>query len=61
MKAQITVTMDNAAFEHERGEELARILRGIASDIDGASLNPGESIQLRDINGNTVGQFTVTN
>ena len=61
MKATITVNMDNAAFEPDNGQELARILRRLAGWIEGVRrVSPDESQGLRDVNGNTVGQFTIT-
>lgn len=55
MKAKIEIVMDNAAFNDEPATELARILRELAEEIE----NGQGSCQLRDINGNAVGTFTV--
>lgn len=60
MTAKIEIQMDSAAFTHEPGEELARILRKLADNLDGADITPADSNKLRDVNGNTVGTFTVT-
>ncbi len=57
MKAHITVTMENAAFEDAPASELARILRELANKIE---RNGPDACKLRDINGNTVGKFVVT-
>ncbi len=54
MKATITVKMDNAAFSDEPMLELARILRELASELAQVGPYPFD-LQLRDINGNTVG------
>ncbi len=60
MKAQITIAMDNSAFE-DMGIELARILRNIANEVE----NKGEESlaysgwNLRDVNGNTVGHIKI--
>ena len=58
MKATIKIEMDNAAFSDEPGYELSRILRELARDVecDGFSTR----LNLRDLNGNVVGRFTVT-
>lgn len=56
MKATITIQMDNAAFADEPATELARILRNLAERIEEGSTES----RLRDINGNHVGQFTIT-
>lgn len=57
MKAVITVAMDNAAFEAEKGgRELVRILRKLADRIESTGeLEHG----LMDINGNRVGELTI--
>lgn len=56
---RISINTENAAFDgEESGAELARILRGYASVIDGATVTPDrwEDIDiLRDVNGNKVG------
>jgi hypothetical protein len=62
MKATITISMDNAAFADDAaGEEVARILRNLADKIGGEGVHQiaGANITLRDVNGNTVGKFTV--
>ncbi len=53
MKATIQINMTNAAFEDTR--EVSRILRVLADNVDGRDLLPGETITLRDVNGNPVG------
>ena len=58
MKIQITIETDNAAFEEDPGE-LGRILGTVAAKAEG--LEPGESVNLRDINGNTVGTVRLEN
>lgn len=56
MKAKIAIAMDSAAFANSYYAELARILRELADKIDGQ----GEyHCILRDINGNSVGTFSV--
>ena len=51
------INCDNEAFDGANGSEIARILRKLADKIDGTDV--AESIMLQDINGNTVGAFTV--
>lgn len=59
MRAEIKVEMAGAAFDCP-GDELARILRGVAAWNDGNDLRENPDLILRDINGNTVGTFRVT-
>jgi hypothetical protein len=47
---------DNAAFEEDPKWEISRILREIAARID-ADEDFRKGRDIRDINGNTVGQF----
>jgi hypothetical protein len=56
MKAKITVEMDNAAFEDSPAGELARILRDLSDKIEEGE----DSVRLRDLNGNVVGQFAIS-
>jgi len=65
MKATFTIAMDNSAFlndeERNDGRELARILRAQADVIDGVyDLGTGDYVTLRDVNGNVVGLFVIT-
>lgn len=39
------------------GEEVARILKELAERIRREGIAPGEGINLRDVNGNKVGEF----
>jgi len=55
----LAIETDNAAFAEESGTEVARMLRALADRLDGRDLLPGEAGNLLDINGNTVGHFTV--
>ena len=66
MKLKLTIKMDNAAFEADgqtrrfrNGSELARILRDLASQMSDCTLESGETFNLRDVNGNTVGKAEV--
>lgn len=52
----LSLEMDNAAFDDDAALELARILRELADRIEQDGLDSGEPIRLRDVNGNTVGQ-----
>lgn len=52
---RVLINIDNAAFEDGRDAELARILREVADKLDdGVSAG-----NVRDYNGNTVGDFGV--
>lgn len=58
MRVNISIDLDNAAFEPTPGEEVARIL----SLVGDRALLTGEveDQKLLDLNGNTVGQVLVT-
>ena len=55
MRAEITINMDNAAFDDDG--ELARILRRLADDL--GTQKRALIMNLRDINGNRVGTFEI--
>jgi hypothetical protein len=59
MKMEITIDMDNAAFEHANGYEVARILTKLAHSIEGSHMTVGDKTRLLDINGNRVGDAQV--
>ena len=61
MKIVIEIRMNNSAFENENGNELARILNGLASRVDEKTLQEGDGKLLFDINGNRVGHWEVIN
>jgi hypothetical protein len=54
MTFKLTIEMDNAAFNPEPAEELARILNQLAEKIRETGDVP-TFLALRDINGNSVG------
>lgn len=56
MKSTIEINCDNAAFSDCAGDEIARILRELADEIELDS--EPDSCILRDVNGNRVGKFT---
>lgn len=59
MRLNVQITMDNAAFgetDHERCEEAARILAQAARKIRELGVTKNQ-VSLKDINGNTVGEF----
>lgn len=64
MKFKLEITMDNAAFvdsdETPTGFELARILRKIAGDVNGAYIETTYGTAVQDLNGTTVGKYTIT-
>ena len=59
MTFTLTVEIDNAAFED--GDELVRILRRVALQVEGEGSRFGSPVvcPVRDINGNTVGEWKV--
>ena len=68
MKLVLSINMDNAAFKDCAGTEAARILRAVATRIEGVPLERasqaarwanGGSYSLMDINGNKIGKVKV--
>ena len=55
MRIDIGIQCDNAAFEKNPAEEVARILRELANRLNEGI---GYCYQLRDLNGNNVGSAT---
>lgn len=51
----LSITTDNAAFEDDPGPEVARLLRDAAERVE-AGVSAGV---LRDVNGNTVGEWSL--
>lgn len=47
------IDTDNAAFEDDRGAEIARILREAAGHVESGTMQR----RCHDINGNTVGRY----
>lgn len=58
MNMCLGIACDNAAFDPDLGGELGRILDGLASKLRNSDPVAGQSIVLRDSNGNTVGHAT---
>ncbi len=63
-KLEITLDLDNAAFEYlpdNESDEVSRILAVIASRVEEARYSYGKVwLVARDINGNSVGKFRVS-
>ncbi|MEE9149943.1 MAG: hypothetical protein V3U27_21405 [Candidatus Tectomicrobia bacterium] len=62
-KLTIALELDSAAFDPEPGPEVARILGYLADTFrDTLVVTPRgpEPLAVRDINGNTIGQVTIT-
>jgi len=61
MKFTLTINCDNAAFEYCPSVEVASILKHVSERV---YMNPnfsaGHSQPIRDLNGNTVGSFDIT-
>ena len=60
MKLKIEITMDNAAFENDTGDEVARILSKLAARLADGPLDNEFKIGLLDYNGNRVGEVKVS-
>ena len=54
---KIKINSENAAFDQE-GQEVARILRGLADKLEHLDKLQESQLPLRDLNGNTVGYYT---
>jgi hypothetical protein len=52
---QVTILADNAAFDDDPSEEIHRILKELANNVNLLALRQEESFTLKDINGNTCG------
>ena len=59
MVISIHIYTDNAAFEPEPDNEVARILHKLSTQVVQGILKPGASFNLMDINGNVVGSCVV--
>jgi hypothetical protein len=60
---QLTIDCDNAAFEDCAGEEIARILHTVAKRVehnDASVIRERSPISLYDLNGNLVGEASLT-
>lgn len=57
MTFTLKIETGNAAFEENSGQEIARILRELASHIDERDVLPNEGSALFDYNGNRVGRW----
>jgi len=53
---KLKINSDNQAFDQE-GQEIARILRGLADRLENLDKLQECQLPLRDINGNTVGYY----
>jgi hypothetical protein len=61
MKFMLEIDCDNSAFEGEGlCFEIARILQDATDRVFGGAVHPGSKHPLRDINGNSVGRFELT-
>jgi len=57
MKYMLKIEMDNAAFEDDRGAELARILRALADSVETYAFDQrAVDFPVMDINGNMCGR-----
>jgi len=63
MILDINIVMDNAAFGETGGEvaaEMNRILNYLAGHFETVDIENGEHLNIRDINGNSVGSLNIT-
>jgi hypothetical protein len=60
MKAIIEINMDSAAFDNGNSMELSWILAQLSRKVrESNAWHNGDSIKIRDSNGNTVGSFNI--
>lgn len=57
---QLHIHTDNAAFEDDAPQEVARMLRKLADRLDMTSAGNDDDGTLYDINGNKVGAWSLT-
>ena len=62
----LRIETDNAAFYDDAGKkaplhEVARILREVANEVESDCNSFGRKVSFRDINGNAVGEWRITN
>ena len=54
---KLKINTDNQAFDQAEGQEVARILRGLADQVEHLDKLQECQLPLRDLNGNTVGYY----
>ena len=54
---KIKINTDNQAFDQAEGQQVARILRGLADRLENLDKLQESQLPLRDINGNNVGYY----
>ena len=54
---KLKLETDNQAFDQAEGQEVARILRGLADKLEHLDKLKECQLPLRDLNGNTVGYY----
>ncbi len=59
MRFDLTVKMDNAAFEVINGAALADIMKRLSSKIEELDLSPGDGGPISDLNGNKCGSWGI--
>ncbi len=59
MTFTLKIDCDNTVFGDNPADEIARILGRASTNIEGTTLGHGDKENLRDFNGNTVGQWSV--
>ena len=54
---KLKINTENQAFDQAEGQEVARILRGLADQVENLDKLQECQLPLRDLNGNTVGYY----
>ena len=54
---KLKINTENQAFDQAEGQEVARILRGLADQVEHLDKLQECQLPLRDLNGNTVGYY----
>ena len=54
---KLKINSDNQAFDQAEGQEVARILRGLADRLENLDKLQECQLPLRDLNGNTIGYY----
>ena len=57
MAVSIKFKTSNEAFSEGKGFEVARILRRIAQELEDNDGKTGTAVNIRDVNGNTIGSY----
>lgn len=59
MKFILEINLDNAAFDDGKTAEVSRILKNLSNFRQFGKLAPGDGGKLMDVNGNSVGEWSI--